>query len=447
MPYAEFDNGNAGLALGQFQQQAQDHAASLMERAQRMRVSQFELEKSKQMLAGELAIQDSDVKQHQIRVEQMRNEVKTQQNALDLAGHRLKAENLAADNEAALQKAIADARVANSSLLASLPDDLKALQNIKPEDRNSFITAWANLQTKYGHLAGDQYFGQKYHALVAPALGEAAMRNTSFQLMVQNSAAQLSAKLARAKTAAELGEVDRDPLFAYVRQADPNFVKSYDERLKQLNELDIKKMEAQIQRAKDDRSQGLQQNDKFESNPNVVSFRKAEVGYNDAMHSLETERPTNYTDMAALTAFFKIIDPTMGFNASQEEIFKNLQNRTDRWSVQFKNLYTNKAGLLTPETRKDLRDAVETTFKSQVESYNSVRESYAKGLETAGNTTDYLPDARKPKGKDKSQQYVEGQKVSVKTQQGDFSGTVVRSKKDGGLYVVDPATKRAVKIQ
>ena len=268
MPFAEFQNGNAGLALGQYQMQAQDHALSLMERAQRMKVSEFELEKNKQLLAGELALQNTNIEQQGIRVQQMRNDVRQQQNALDLADHTLKTQALVADNEAEHQKAIADARVQNSALMAQLPKDIDAIKNIKPEDRTGYLAAWSGLQAKYGHLAADPYYGQQYHTVMAPALAEAAVRNTNFGLMVQNSSALLTAKLTRAKTTGELSSVDQDPYFPFVLKQDPEFAKMYGERMKQLSdtekEIAVKRMEAEVARAKQDREIGVQQTDKVE---------------------------------------------------------------------------------------------------------------------------------------------------------------------------------------
>jgi hypothetical protein len=409
-------------------------AGSMMERAQKMRVNEFNLERNKQLLSGELALNDVNLKQQNLRVEQMRNEVKQQENSLDVAGHTLAAQRQAADNEAAHQKAIADARVENSKLIAQLPSDLNALQKISPDDRKGYVSAWANIQAKYGHLAGDQFYGQQYHTAMAPALGEASMRNTSFQLMVQDSAAQLAARVAGASSTSELAAISKDPMHPYVRQADPNFVKTFDERMKQLNEKDIKVMEAQISIGKDFRQQGLNQNDKFESNPGVQNYRKAQVGYLDAVDQLESKNPTNYTDMAALTSFFKIIDPTMGFNASQEEIFKKLQPTAARALITARNLVSN-GGLLTPETRTELRAAIETSFDASRKMFNQIRADYAKGLTTSGNTTDYLPNPDTG-GKQPSPSVNVGQTASVKLSNGTTVQGTIREK-GGTLYLVD----------
>ena len=437
MPFAEFQNGNAGLALGQYQLQAQDTASSLMERAQRMKMSEFDLERNKQLLAGELALQNSNVQQQNIRVQQMQNEVKQQQNALDLADHTLKTQAIVADNETAHQQAIADARVANSQLMAQLPADLDSLKNIKPEDRTGYLAAWSGLQAKYGNLAADPYYGQQYHTVMAPALAEAAVRNTNFGLMVQNSSAQLTAKLTRAKSTAEMSAVDQDPYFPYVLKQDPEFAKRYDERMKQLSdtekEMQVKRMEAEVARAKQDREIGVQQTDKVANNPSAIAYRKASAAYDSVVASIDTKEPTRYSDMNALAGYFKIIDPSMGFNASQEEIFKSLQNRKDRWATEFKALYTNSGGMLTPQSRQDLKNAAEIAHKSEQDQYNATLKDYQRGLDAAGVSGDYLP---KPKSGETQQMPQIGSRAQLKLPSGKTHSGVVREK-GGKLYVVD----------
>jgi hypothetical protein len=434
MPFAEFTPSAVGLQVNEQSLRAADLNASFMERAQRMRVNDFQLERSKQLLSGELALQNTNVQQQNLRVDQMRNELKQQENALDVQSHTMEAQRLAGDNEAAHQKAIADGRVANSKLIAQLPGELNALQNISPDDRQGYVKAWSNIQAKYDHLAGDPFYGQQYHTAMAPAMGEASMRNTSFQLMVQDAAAHLSAKVARAKSSQDLGAVDQDPMYAYVRQADPNFVKSFDERMKQLNELEVKTREAEVARAKQDRELGVGAVDKLQGNATTQNYNKASAAFDDVKSAYEKQTPTRYSDMAALTGYFKIIDPTMGFNASQEEIFNHLQNRKDRWAAEFRSLYTNEGGSLSPESRKQLFEAAQMAHSSQAAQYGLVSREYQRGLDAAGVQGDYLPKPKESSGGMNSLKV--GQTASIRLSNGKTLQGTVREK--GGVhYVVD----------
>lgn len=70
MPFAEFQNGNAGLALADFQLKSRDASFSLMERAQRMNIDRQRLEMDKQQLAGTLAVQNQQMAQSRAMVAQ-----------------------------------------------------------------------------------------------------------------------------------------------------------------------------------------------------------------------------------------------------------------------------------------------------------------------------------------------------------------------------------------
>lgn len=72
MPFAEFQPGNAGLALPQFQAQLADQRSSLMQRAQSMRVQQEQLELEKQHLAANLALGTERVQAQRAQLGQMR---------------------------------------------------------------------------------------------------------------------------------------------------------------------------------------------------------------------------------------------------------------------------------------------------------------------------------------------------------------------------------------
>ena len=67
MPFAEFQPGNAGLALPQFQFQSGlqtlEAATSMMDRAQRFRMDQQRLENEKQQLASNLALNSKRVEE------------------------------------------------------------------------------------------------------------------------------------------------------------------------------------------------------------------------------------------------------------------------------------------------------------------------------------------------------------------------------------------------
>lgn len=67
MPFAEFNNGNAGLALGEFMLRSQDQAMSLMERAQRMQVVQSDLDMRKEQHAADLTT--TSLRQDALRAE------------------------------------------------------------------------------------------------------------------------------------------------------------------------------------------------------------------------------------------------------------------------------------------------------------------------------------------------------------------------------------------
>ena len=67
MPFSEFQNGNAGLALPTFQLQSQDAFASLMERAQRMKISQEDFKLKQESHAANLVT--SALQQDQYRAD------------------------------------------------------------------------------------------------------------------------------------------------------------------------------------------------------------------------------------------------------------------------------------------------------------------------------------------------------------------------------------------
>lgn len=67
MPYAEFQPGNAGLALPNFQLQSAEAASSLMERAQRRRIAEQDAEMRKQKHAADMAT--TDLNQQSLRAE------------------------------------------------------------------------------------------------------------------------------------------------------------------------------------------------------------------------------------------------------------------------------------------------------------------------------------------------------------------------------------------
>ena len=393
MPFAEFDPGNAGLALPQFQLQSQDAAQSLMQRAQQMSVQRQQLEMQKQELASNLALNDNRLQQGLLTVQQMQNQVKQQNLNYDVATHQAAAENAQYDNAAALQNSIADARTQNTALLSQLPDDLKQLQALSSDDpggnHSAYLQAWAKIQGKYSHLEGDPFFAQQYQALMAPALSEMSTHQASFQALMADSSADLTAQVTTAKTPADLAAVEQDPMFKYVLQ-NPEFSKRYDARQQQLTDQQNKVLEAQIAAGKQSRDLGTSVADKFESNQTVVRARAAQQAYDDAVKQLTTAKPTTYSDQAALASFFKIIDPTMGFNASQEEIFSKLQPGVARAVLAARNTVQN-GGLLSDDARLALRGAIENSFDSQASEYNKTRDSFGSALDAAGIDRGYLP--------------------------------------------------------
>lgn len=89
MPFAEFQSGNAGLALPNFALQSQDAYASLMDRAQRRRIAEEEIGMKKQEFANNLAT--SALQQDSIRAEigiRRAQLSETERKARDLAGLR-----------------------------------------------------------------------------------------------------------------------------------------------------------------------------------------------------------------------------------------------------------------------------------------------------------------------------------------------------------------------
>ncbi|MBM3874985.1 MAG: hypothetical protein FJ382_14895, partial [Verrucomicrobia bacterium] len=67
MPFAEFQPGNAGLALSDFSLRSQDAYASLMDRAQRRKLAEQEFDLRKQEFANNLAT--SALQQDSLRAE------------------------------------------------------------------------------------------------------------------------------------------------------------------------------------------------------------------------------------------------------------------------------------------------------------------------------------------------------------------------------------------
>lgn len=103
MPFAEFQSGNAGLALPNFTLQSQEAYASLMDRAQRRRIAEEEIGMKKQEFANNLATsaiqQDSLRAEIGIRKAQLKE---TERKAQDLAGLRDEYNNVAGNITASL---------------------------------------------------------------------------------------------------------------------------------------------------------------------------------------------------------------------------------------------------------------------------------------------------------------------------------------------------------
>lgn len=105
MPFAEFQNGNAGLALPTFALQSQEAYASLMDRAQRRKFAQEEFDMKRQEFANNLATsalqQDSMRAEIGIRKAQL---TETERKAKDLAGLRDEYNNAAGNISASLDE-------------------------------------------------------------------------------------------------------------------------------------------------------------------------------------------------------------------------------------------------------------------------------------------------------------------------------------------------------
>jgi hypothetical protein len=89
MPFAEFQPGNAGLALADFSLRSQDAYASLMDRAQRRKLAEQDMEMKKQEFANNLAT--SALQQDSLRAEigiRRAQLTETERKAKDLAGLR-----------------------------------------------------------------------------------------------------------------------------------------------------------------------------------------------------------------------------------------------------------------------------------------------------------------------------------------------------------------------
>lgn len=103
MPFAEFQPGNAGLALSDFSLRSQDAYASLMDRAQRRKFAQEEFDMKKQEFANNLATsslqQDSMRAEIGIRRAQLKE---TERKAQDLAGLRDEYNNVAGNISASM---------------------------------------------------------------------------------------------------------------------------------------------------------------------------------------------------------------------------------------------------------------------------------------------------------------------------------------------------------
>ena len=120
MPFSEFQNGNAGLALPTFQLQSQDAFASLMERAQRMKISQEDFKLKQESHAANLVTSA-------LQQDQYRADISIKQATLR-------------ETERSTRE-LADIRSAYSELAPTIDQSLKAIQdNIDPYEQRRMMS-------------------------------------------------------------------------------------------------------------------------------------------------------------------------------------------------------------------------------------------------------------------------------------------------------------------
>ena len=394
----EFKPSDAGQRAVNQTFDALDGGQSLMDRAQKMQASQFDLDERKQMLAGDLALQSYKVDEQRLLTTQRQNEVRAQDLDLQVRQHQADADASTADNLAALQKSIATSRTMNSARLLTIPDQIQDIINTPntPENQQVYLQKVNAFQASTATLASDPYHSGQFHALVAPLVSDSQSRGMAFQAHTRDASARLRAQVTSASSPEQLSTVASDPWFSYAARADyggdPEFLKAYEEKQKQLSDLQQKKYEVDAQRLRQDREQGLSMSNNVANSQDVQTFNKVKAAYDDAVNQLGTATPTNYSDMAALTAFFKIIDPTMGFNASQEQIFAGLQPYAQRLGINLRNVFYN-GGILTPESRTALKSALTTSFEPHQEIYRDRVRQAGDALRSQGiNPAGLLPD-------------------------------------------------------
>jgi hypothetical protein len=132
MPFSEFQNGNAGLALPTFQLQSQDAFASLMERAQRMKISQEDFKLKQESHAANLVTSA-------LQQDQYRADISIKQATLR-------------ETERSTRE-LADIRSAYSQLAPTIDQSLKAIQdNIDPYEQRRMM---AQLVAKTSRFSQD----------------------------------------------------------------------------------------------------------------------------------------------------------------------------------------------------------------------------------------------------------------------------------------------------
>lgn len=146
MPFAEFQNGNAGLALPTFALQSQEAYASMMDRAQRRRIADEELSMKKQEFAANMAT--TAIQQDSMRAELAKRKI-------DFSEAERKANTLATLRE----------QFASSGGAAQLEANTKVIREMK--DPLQMRRAAASLRIAYSKFATDP----ETHKVIEEQLG------------------------------------------------------------------------------------------------------------------------------------------------------------------------------------------------------------------------------------------------------------------------------------
>lgn len=246
MPFAEFQNGNAGLAAPQYQRQVEESdarlrmaeneaAGSMMERAQRMLVSRQSMEIEKMRFATTQAMNSVDLRRKELELTKANNS-----SALDSMRLDAEKQGLEADLEQGKQTLAASASA--RKLIAGLPAYVAKWAEIPGDNPRALHNALETYKQLFGHVTADPKYQAQVTEIAGPAItalnarisGAMATSEANaneFAIALEDANFKISSgdPVERAAGEAAVSRIFKDPKFTAARN-------SVGERGKALNE-------------------------------------------------------------------------------------------------------------------------------------------------------------------------------------------------------------------